>query len=110
MIFSDIMSKKLIISLFIVSVFVPYVAQVSHIFMHSHEHKSYNHNHFHNDFNEMEEDCVLCFLLSNPLNHLLTSFALILLVTVFYSKILFEEGKFRFSDPSFIYLRAPPNL
>ena len=50
------MSKKLIISLFIFSVFVPYIAHVSHIFVHSHGHDHTHHEHFQNGINEMEED------------------------------------------------------
>ena len=98
------MSKKLIISLFIFSVFIPYIAHVSHIFMHSHEHDHTHHEHFQNGINEMEEDCVLCLILSNPLNHFLISFAFILIIAFYNSKILFENffARILFSKYAFI--------
>ena len=103
------MSKKLVISLFIFAVFIPYIAHVSHIFMHSHEH-THDHEHFQNGINEMEEDCVLCLILSNPLNHFLISFALIFIITSYNSKILFENFNLKFSSQYQIYLRGPPSL
>ena len=103
------MSKKLVISLFIFAVFIPYIAHVSHIFMHSHEH-THDHEHFQNGINEMEEDCVLCLILSNPLNHLLISFALIFIVVAYNCKILFENLNLKSSNLYLIYLRGPPSL
>ena len=103
------MSKKLIISLFIFSVFVPYIAHVSHIFVHSHEHDHTHHEHFHNGINEMEEDCVLCLILGNPLNHFLISFAFIFIIASNNSKILFENINLKFSTRYLIYLRGPPS-
>ena len=38
------MSKKLIISLFIFSLSIPYMATVLHVFMHSHDHSHETHN------------------------------------------------------------------
>ena len=111
------MSKKLIISLFIFSVIIPYIAHVSHIFMHSHEHHHTHHEHdhthhehFQNGINEMEEDCVLCLILSNPLNHFLISFAFILIIAFYNSKILFENLNIKFSKQYLIYLRGPPSI
>ena len=116
------MSKKLIISLFIFSVFVPYVAHVSHIFLHSHQHDNTHqhdhnhqhdhthHEHFQNGINEMDEDCVLCLILSNPLNHFLISYAFILIIASYNSKILFENINLKFSKQYLIYLRGPPSI
>ncbi len=104
------MSKKLIISLFIFSVFIPYIAHVSHIFVHSHEHDHTHHEHFQNGINEMEEDCVLCLILSNPLNHFLISFVFIFIIASYNSKILFENINLKFSKQYLIYLRGPPSI
>ena len=104
------MSKKLIISLFIFSVFVPYIAHVSHIFVHSHEHDHTHHEHFHNGINEMEEDCVLCLILTNPLHHFLISIAFIFSIASNNTKSLFENINIKFSKRYLIYLRGPPSI
>ncbi len=107
------MSKKLVISLFIFAVFIPYIAHVSHIFMHSHEHThdhTHDHEHFQNVISEMEEDCVLCLILSNPLNHFLISFSLIFIGLAYNCKILFENLNLKSSNLYLIYLRGPPSF
>ena len=104
------MSKKLVISLFIFAVFIPYIAHVSHIFMHSHEHEhAHHHEHFQNGINQMEEDCILCLILSNPLNHFIISFVFIFIIASYNSKILFENINLKFSNRYLIYLRGPPS-
>ena len=105
------MSKKLIVSLFIFSVTIPYMATVMHIFMHSHDHSSKHIILILNGINEMaEEECVLCYLLTNPLNNFIFPFISILIILFYNNLILFENINLKFSNQYIIYLRGPPSF
>ena len=74
------MSKKLIVSLFIFSVTIPYMATVMHIFMHSHDHSHETHHSYFEGIHQAEEECTLCYLLTNPLNNFIFPFVSILII------------------------------
>ncbi len=104
------MSKKLIVSLFIFSVTIPYAATVMHIFMHSHDHSHETHHSYFEGIHQAEEECTLCYLLTNPLNNFIFPFVSILIILFYNSLIVSKKLNFRFSNQFIIHLRGPPGF
>ena len=104
------MSKKLIVSLFIFSVTIPYMATVMHIFMHSHDHSHETHHSYFEVIHQAEEECTLCSLLSNPLNNFIFPFVSILIILFYNNRIVSKKLNFRFSTQFIIHLRGPPSF
>ena len=104
------MSKKLIVSLFIFSVTIPYVATVMHIFMHSHDHSHETHHSYFEGIHQAEEECTLCYLLTNPLNNFIFPFVSILIILFYNNLIVSNKLNFKFSNQFIIHLRGPPSL
>tara|TARA_B100000575_G_scaffold14178_1_gene10095 strand:+ start:1691 stop:2020 length:330 start_codon:yes stop_codon:yes gene_type:complete len=104
------MSKKLIISLFIFSVSIPYLATVLHIFMHPHDHSHETDYSYFEGVNQAEEECTLCYLLANPINNFIFPFVSILIILLYNNFILYKKSKFKFSNQYIIHLRGPPTF
>ena len=104
------MSKKLIISLFIFSLSIPYMATVLHVFMHSHDHSHETHNSYFEGVHQAEEECSFCYLLTNPLNNFIFPFISILIILVYSNSILSKKLNLKFSNQFIIHLRGPPSF
>lgn len=104
------MSKKLIVSLFIFSLSIPYMATVLHVFMHSHDHSHQTHHNYFEGVHQAEEECSLCYLLTNPLNNFFFPFVSILIILIYSNSILSKKLNFKFSNHFIIHLRGPPSF